>query len=125
MRPGNEARIGGEFLLARTSISAGRCGTPIRRATFSGDMVLNDDMMMRPWRGSRARFFSCRLMGRSLPHTQIITRPGRLPVNRLSLSDLVVLVAMMKVGVVRMPVPKPSCRCQWVCGSIAVPSWMC
>jgi hypothetical protein len=32
----------------RTSTRAGPCGTPIRRQSFSDEMVFNDDTM-RPW----------------------------------------------------------------------------
>ena len=55
----------------------------------------------------RARFFSCRLMGRSLPHAQIITPIGRFLSMDFRSAASAVLMAMVKVGVVHMPVPEP------------------
>ena len=106
MAPGMKRGSAANSSFARTSMSAGRCGTPIRRASLSANMVLNDDMMMRPWRETGAIL-------QLSPHGEIASpysnhntdRP--VPVNRLRSTTSAVLMAMVKVGVMRMPVPKP------------------
>ena len=81
LAPGMKRGSAANSSFARTSMSAGPCGTPIRRASFSADMVLNDDMMMRPWRETGAIL-------QLSPHGEIASpspnhNPGPPSVNRV------------------------------------------
>jgi hypothetical protein len=45
MAPGMKRGSAAKSSVVRTSMSTGPCGTPIRRASFSKDIALNDDML--------------------------------------------------------------------------------